>query len=954
MIERLSLPNLSPTSCCLTVSLVLAGCVDEPSTEALEPDQLRSLDDDLELHWTFENRTDTRVTDVSGNGRHGDFHGGVTFVGSPTGEAISLDGVDDYLRPGGASLRPPAMYGGVDGDFTISARVRVSDLHRFNTLCWGCGPLSHMTIGDPSHGGRTTAALLDTSTQGLLWPVSSNALVPDRWTEVTIVVDGGVGVRHYFDCELDSELSSADVGLDDFGYSYVGRGTSPGTWFAGEIDELRVWSRALSEQELAQLCPEPPPLERGLRLHWTFEDRYDEQILDVSGKGRHGTLDGGQFVSSPAGEALSLDGVDDWVSFLGPRSPDLHGGVDGDFTLSARVKLSDINRYNTLCYGCGPSSTLTLGHPSAGGKLTAGFHNQQTQSVLWSGSTPALVADQWTEVTMVVDGGVGVRHYFDCALDSELHSSALGLKDFNFSSVGLGSEADRWFAGEIDELRIWNRALPEHELLQLCPCKLPIHVDDDAPSGGDGRSWATAFNTLQAALDAVGECSHTQVWVAEGDYAPNPNSPVATLSMPVSIYGGFAGTETALEQREVSTHPTRLGADGWATRVVVIEPTAISELEPVRLDGFTIRNSSGGAIAITGALADHPPSSVVLANSSIEGNSLANELYKWGAGVRVSGNAGVEIANSYFADNQADRGGAVHFGDGNGSFQIVDSEFFGNTAVVGGAVYVDDDPLDPGYIELLIEGGRFEANSTIYFGGALYIEESITTIRGTVFIDNEARRGGALELADEDPNVGPPVLDIRDARIIGNRAFAGGGGGLSLRELGTTIVNTEIVENQAAGSGGGVLGRANIIHTTIAYNTAAGAGAGLWAPAGPDMFMRHVVVYPDLMKAVGDNIYVDRSCVMGNTWYKSSMSGGVSIAGPLPVFDIADLDGDGLDEYYLAPWPCVDFAGHDTLEYDSPEIDWTVMTTQISQCTDDLPSDPGVHYRPLFEAGVCE
>lgn len=921
--------------------LALNACVEGgPEAELeLETTGLRGLELGLELHWSFEDSVGTQITDISGKGRHGTLQGG-QLVSSPLGQAVSLDGIDDYISLVGP--RSPALYGGPDGSFTFSALVRVPDVGRSNTLCFGCGPFATMYVGNESFGPVVLAAVDDQSGPGRRWVQSAPGLVADQWTQVTFVVEDGSSARYYLDCQLSGELNDPNIGLDDPGYSAVGQSANANRWFEGEIDELRIWNRALSGAELAQLCPAPDPLEQGLELHWTFEDRVGDQVLDVSGNGRHGTSIGGVFVNSPRGQALSLDGLDDKVSFVGPRALSLYGGAEGDFSLSARVRVADVNKYNTLCFGCGPFTTMHIGDTVAGGRILSNLYNLDTQTNLSTASSSVLSNDEWAEVTLVVEGGVAARTYHNCNLDTTLTGANIGLRDPGYSAIGESSNANRWYQGQIDELRVWSRALPESELAQLCaqPSCGPIFVDVQAPPGGDGSSWASAYDTVQGAIGAASAsaCPSPELWVAEGVYAPDPALPVATISAPVAIYGGFAGVEDSLEQRDIAAHPVRFGANGWQARVVEIKAGAAHELGSTRLDGVRISGSAAGAIRAELGPAD--TGTLVLDTLTITNNSHSSQ----GAGLLSLG-GNVVISNSSFADNNANLGGAIYLldRDAGTSLELAQTNFTGNTGKWGGAIYIDDDPALPGYVTLTAVGGEFQANAASSGGGAIYAEESTTSFDSVVFTGNTAVFGGAIQLANASASVVSDALELWSCRFIANLATNGNGGALRLQERGTLAVNTEFVDNQATTVGGAVFGRGEFIASTFANNLAGNSGSALFANAGDPMTMRHCVAFPDTI--VGADISAPYSCVNSNTPGSPQIQlGGVSPFAP------ADLDGDGRTEFYLLPGsPCVGLEGG-VIE----EFEWTSLTVDQSQCTDSGWPEPGVHYVPQSAAGVCE
>ena len=128
-----------------------------------------------------------------------------------------------------------------------------------------------------------------------------------------------------------------------------------------------------------------------------------------------------------------------------------------------------------------------------------------------------------------------------------------------------------------------------------------LFVDDDAPKGGDGTSWNTAYQDLSLALDqTIDDPSIEQIWVAAGTYKPdqadNRTATFRIISF-VKVYGGFVGNEDNLEDRDPVKNVTILtgdlnGDDGpdfenYDDNSYHIVTTTNANINSV-LDGFTI------------------------------------------------------------------------------------------------------------------------------------------------------------------------------------------------------------------------------------------------------------------------------------------------------------------------------------------------------------------------------
>ena len=99
----------------------------------------------------------------------------------------------------------------------------------------------------------------------------------------------------------------------------------------------------------------------------------------------------------------------------------------------------------------------------------------------------------------------------------------------------------------------------------------PLPASKTRGSAGDGQSWATAFRRLESALAVeaflprsrrgrgLAGGRHVSTGLPHGSSDPRSARFLATAGL--TLYGGFQGNETALNQRDWEIHETVLSGD---------------------------------------------------------------------------------------------------------------------------------------------------------------------------------------------------------------------------------------------------------------------------------------------------------------------------------------------------------------------------------------------------------
>ena len=385
-----------------------------------------------------------------------------------------------------------------------------------------------------------------------------------------------------------------------------------------------------------------------------------------------------------------------------------------------------------------------------------------------------------------------------------------------------------------------------------------IYVKANATGNNNGSSWTHAYTDLQTALASAVNGGHDQVWVAAGSYTPTTGTDrgaVFMLQNGVAIYGGFAGTETMLSERNISANLTVLSGD--------IDHN--DSQTPVITDLSTVTGNATNSYHIIGDVATD--SSAILDGFTISGGNANGEAWPDNSGGGVfSYLSGAMVRNVTFSGNSATGGGGMYADSS--TLTLSNVTFSGNSASLGGGMSVYSSTLTLNNMTFssnnaqyggailnrnsnpMLNTVTFSSNRASVSGGGMYNNASNPMLTDITFSDNSATsNGGAMVNATSSPT-------LTNVMFSNNRAVNGSGGGMvNMSTSNPTLSNVTFNGNSASVSGGGMDNNASSPSVrTVTFS-------GNSAPSGGGMYNR--VSHPD----VTDITFATNSASSGGGMY---------------------------------------------------------------------------------------
>ena len=221
-----------------------------------------TLGSGLLVYYKCEGATGTTLPDSSGNGNNGTLMGGTsgyTFSSGKVGKALAL------AKAGlGYVSVPPTVFANAT-NLTIATWVNVTTSQNWQRV-FDVGVNAKLTSNTaagtkymnfvPKTDGTNLAFAISKDGYGSEQTLTSTALAVGTWKHVAVVLSSGQGVLYVDGAESSPSstvlLRPTDLGAID--YAFLGKSQfTNDPYFDGQIDEFRVYGRALSAAEILAL-----------------------------------------------------------------------------------------------------------------------------------------------------------------------------------------------------------------------------------------------------------------------------------------------------------------------------------------------------------------------------------------------------------------------------------------------------------------------------------------------------------------------------------------------------------------------------------------------------------------------------------------------------------------------------------------------------------------------------
>lgn len=375
--------------------------------------------------------------------------------GSETNHASSLyfDGVDDYVEvTGGAPLQRR--------DFTIEFSVKRGALGAEPIITQGIDANEQIYVGF-DNGNHLECRINGQSVNSL------NTYTDNQWHYFAVSYSYENEVVEIFEASNSSTAAIVNTGNTAMFENYIGndklfigKDVASGSFFRGNIDDVRIWNtaRSLNEFSLTKSI-HLSSNELGLLYNWRF-DEADGIFAKDHVRSRDGIIVGAEWSVDPGGSAVVFDGANDYLRI---EKGDVNITRGMDYTLEFWFNSTQTEAATLVSTGLGDGIGVdslfawNIEKDSLGNIHV--YHNGEdfiaTNSNYFDG--------EWHHLALVLNRLGNLTSYIDGNLENSVQATPfkdLGGPAFYIGArgyyIGATELVDNFFEGMIDEFRFWD------------------------------------------------------------------------------------------------------------------------------------------------------------------------------------------------------------------------------------------------------------------------------------------------------------------------------------------------------------------------------------------------------------------------------------------------------------------------------------------------------------------
>ena len=524
-------------------------------------------------YWPFNGN----ANDASGNGNNGTVNGATltTDRNGNANSAYSFDGVNDLIRiPHQSQLN-------LLGDFSASIWYNINSIpttnngHTFltkrddNGIC--CSPnvpyglaITYQVSQAPLNYKNPICAFANNG--NFNFSTSSTTITSNIWQHIVYTYSNNI-LKIYLNNEIiHSQAFSNSLRAGNSADLLIGSVNREigAEWMNGKLDDIGIWNRALTQQEITNLynaslpqtaCLPANVPTSGLVGYWPFCGNTN----DESGNANNGTVNGATLTTDRFGNANSaynFDGVDDRID-VGSLNNSI-GNSNSSWSISTWFKSTGSNNdmvivsdYSSESGGDQIISTwIALWSFTYNNKIGTNIRYFPNGWEVYS--LNSYNDNLWHNVVSTMDNGtlkLFIDNQFIASANYPSNTNFNNSPFFRFGALKYNNQYDSFFYGQIDDIGIWNRALTQQEITNLY----------------NANQCLTTITVTDTLIINVGQLSFTNpvTWANNITIAPNPASTEVNINFNTitNLAGGSINIINALGQSVATTPITVSGTN---------------------------------------------------------------------------------------------------------------------------------------------------------------------------------------------------------------------------------------------------------------------------------------------------------------------------------------------------------------------------------------------------------